>query len=160
MRPLLKTRPARMVAVVAAAAAVALTTGCAPVTTDTDYAPSDGVRVEVGALTGINLLVVADESGDSGKLYGAFSNGSFTDVEFSLEAPAGKEVADEVIGSRELLNFNAANELVLKSLGGAVPGELLPVVVKAGDESAELSLPIISGAAVDSVDTYGKSPQE
>lgn len=143
------------IASIALVATLAGAAGCTPVTTDVDYAPSDGVRAQAGKLTALNLLVVADEEGDGGRFLGAFSNASVKATDLKVQAPVGTVIVDEEIAGGGLLNYNAINELHLDDLGGKKPGQFLQVVVSSGDQSVDVNVPILTVGEEPGVDTYG-----
>jgi hypothetical protein len=107
------TVPARIAALVLAGVAL---TGCAvlsPITTQEEYAASDGLMVELGPVQGLNLLVVTSAAGEPGVLIGSLSNTSPTEdvaVEVilgdsgvvTIEIPAASVVQLGVLGENQV----------------------------------------------------------
>ena len=103
------TRLHRALAVTGAAAATAALSACSffsPVQTDNKYIPSDGVPVQMGAIAGRNLAVVAEKAGGAGTLTGAVLNQGDTQTQVGFltreESEAGASVTSPVrLGGRE-----------------------------------------------------------
>jgi hypothetical protein len=101
--PRLRTRRSqRRVVVLAAGAAVAAAalTGCSatnPMTTETPYSASDGVRAQIGDVRASNLILVSEAHGKPGVLTGALTNDGDKDTTVSITigetAPTSVDVA-------------------------------------------------------------------
>lgn len=88
----------RLTAAVALGAGVATLSGCSfanPIQTLEPYAPSDGVRVEVTDGVFVeNLLVVAEDEGEPGRVLGAVNNATGEQVQVTVTfADTGESVS-------------------------------------------------------------------
>lgn len=141
------TTTARVAAVAASAAAGALLlTACSPVTTNLDYDPSDGVRVELSRdLHGSNLMVVSEGDGAPGNVLGALTNRSSDPATFTLEAEGAAALEIEV-GPRTTVFLGTADgeEAQLDAVDTA-PGTHLAATLSAGDTAQEFDLPVFDG---------------
>ncbi|GAA2517082.1 hypothetical protein [Rarobacter incanus] len=127
---------------------------CSPVTTDMNYAPSDGVRASVSTVTGINLLAVANDEGTRANFVGAFTNSGSESVNVTLEIPTGTIVADKTVAARGLVDYNQDTPLSLQDLSGAKPGTFLTATIKAGDQSTQVRIPVLGHREEQGVDHY------
>jgi hypothetical protein len=140
-------RSARTGVIAAGAAAGALfLAACAPTTTNLEYAPSDGARVEISdELLGHNLLVVSEGDGAQGAVVGALSNRSGEDVTFVLEAEGAFPVDVPVAaGQTVYLGTDDGFEALLDTVSVA-PGGDLESSLTAGDTTEEFFLPVLDG---------------
>lgn len=122
-------------AVAGALGAVAVTLGgCSflnPIQTLAPYAPSDGVRVEAGDGIFIeNLLIVAAEEGEPGRVLGGVNNETGDDIDLTITFPDSGEEISVSVDAHGLTNLTD-EELVLESTPAA-PG---------ATASAEVSTP-------------------
>ncbi len=153
MRLVTTIKRPRWTATAAGLALIGTMAACSPNTTDMTYAPSDGVRADIGSLAAINLLVVADDEGNRGSFIGAFSNPTTTPADLVVELPQGTVIVDETIDDNGLLNYNAQNPIAIEGLG-AQPGTNIEAVLRSGDDEVTVNVPVLPSAEVDGVDTY------
>lgn len=82
-----RPRTPRLLALAGVTAAALVLAGCSatnPITTQDEYAASDGVRVTVGEIRGDNLLVLSDGDGGPGVLHGGIANDGSEDERVTL----------------------------------------------------------------------------
>lgn len=155
-------RMRRTLAALAIGAAAAAGVGaCSPITTDLQYSPSDGSRVEVGdEVTVSNLLVLGTAAGEPALVVGGVTNHSSeaTTVTLELAGPAGEPetVTVQVAGrSTTLLDPTHENgETVTLSASPAAPGANLTVTVSTPTAgSATMNVMMLDGTLAP-YDTY------
>ena len=143
----LRTSAARRTAALVLAASAFALTGCSatnPVTTNQEYAASDGVDARLGELEFGNLLVLTAEQGAPGTVLGSVTNHSersmtvqigLADDATSMRVPAG--------GTLLLSPENTAVDLAGVP---APPGALVELVLGSDTEgSTSLQAPVLDG---------------
>ena len=134
----------------AAVAAVALATaGCSainPITTQEPYDASDGVSVEIGELTALNVIVVTEAEGSPAVLLGSINNPTEEDVtvSISLDGETGTDV-NVPAGSTVKLG-GESEETHVTGTATTAPGliaDVLFVTEQAGQLTAEA--PVMDG---------------
>ncbi len=145
------SRPARSWSRPFAAGMIALAalavTGCSPITTAKPYAPSDGIRVEIGSsFSAANLLVITAAKGEPGVLVGGLTNRSEGPISVTL-SPEG--VADTTVRipakSTVLLGGDNDDPIALDAVAVA-PGSVLPLTISTRDGGSEdVSIPVLDG---------------
>lgn len=144
-------RGARTIALAAVSATGALLlAACAPITTDLNYDPSDGVGVSVLGeenrdLRGINLMVVSAAEGEAGNVLGALANETADDASFTLEAAGAAPVTVDVPAGGTVYLGTETGEAVQLDTVGAAPGEYVDAVLTVGSDSKEFQLPVFDG---------------
>ena len=135
-------RSPRLLARTAAAALVVGLGACAPITTQEEYAASDGVRVDVSDDVRIeNLMVVTSAQGEAGAVQGAVANRSAQDVTIEI----GDLSVDVEAGSNLLIGGEDGEELLIDSVPEA-PGANLDLMVGAtGTEGELVHVPVLDG---------------
>lgn len=139
-------------AVAGALGAVAVTLGgcsfLSPIQTLDPYAPSDGVRVEVADGVFIeNLLIVAADEGEPGRVLGAVNNETDDDVDLTISFPESGEDLSVTADANGLANFTD-EDLILADTpvapGGTAAAEVstltgggVPVQVPVLDDTHE-----------------------
>ncbi|MPV36303.1 hypothetical protein [Georgenia subflava] len=130
-----------------AAALLATLAGCSvanPITTQLEYAPSDGVRVELSEnVSAENLMILTRGEGREGHLLGAVVNRSDEDVAVEIEL-AGGPVYDFDLGPQDVVNFADA-ELTPASVDDP-PGATLQATLSLDQAgSQEAFIPVLDG---------------
>jgi len=116
------------------------------ITTQLDYAPSDGVRATLGDVTAQNLLIITAGEGEEGALQGAFTNAGRDDLTVTLTTEDDVELAAVPVaaGSTVLLG-GSTGEIVTFASPGA-PGAAVPLSLSTGAAGAEsVFVPILDG---------------
>ncbi|WP_182113047.1 MULTISPECIES: hypothetical protein [unclassified Actinotalea] len=140
-------------AVVTAAASVASVTlaltlsACSatnPITTQDDYAASDGVMAQVGDLRAGNLVILTTGDGEPGALVGAVTNdGDDAEVTFALD---GEEIASFEVRSRETVLLNQDGEEVEIAAVDAAPGTFARLMMASDvSGSTTVNVPVLDG---------------
>lgn len=92
-----------------AAVAAVLVAGCAPITTQQEYAPSDGVRAQLGEqVKAENLMVVTSGEGEPGVLLGGVTN--LGEQPAAVALTVGAQVIDLPIEPGSTVLLGAASE--------------------------------------------------
>ncbi len=140
-------KPARL-ATVAVVSAAALA-GCStinPITTQLAYDASDGISIEIGDVTGYNLLVLTPGRGETGVLTGTLQNNGDEDIAVtaSLDGTTLTTV-DVPAGATVMLGGDEGDEAVTGTVD-TLPGLFADVIFQtdaAGQVSEEL--PVLDG---------------
>lgn len=137
----------RMTTALAAVGAAALLGGCSfanPITTQMEYAPSDGVRVELAENVSFeNLMILAPTEDAEGHLLGGVVNNSQTDVTAEITLEGGPSFEFD-LGAGDEVNFTDAG--LTPASVDAPPGATLPAEVSAPGLGAELvQIPVLDG---------------
>ncbi|WP_448070852.1 hypothetical protein [Georgenia yuyongxinii] len=135
------------IAATALGAALALA-GCSvanPITTQMEYAPSDGVRVEVtDGVVVENLMVLTESEGAEGRVVGAVVNRSGEPAVVTLSLGEGASAVPVRVpagGTADLL----ADGVTVPSVG-VPPGAMLPSTVGAeGAGQVSVDVPVLDG---------------
>ena len=142
-----RTRWIAVPSLVLAACALAGCSAVNPITTNEPYAPSDGVRVELGdALRAENLLVISDAKGEPGALIGGLTNDGTDDARVTITADGSNAVTVHVAaGVTVLLGTQTDAALSLDSVGVA-PGAVLPVTISTPEGGSQsVAVPVLDG---------------
>jgi len=134
--------------VTGAAAATAALSACSffsPVQTDNKYIPSDGVPVQMGAIAGRNLAVVAEKAGGAGTLTGAVLNQGDTQTQVGFltreESEAGASVTSPVsLGGRESKPISG---IVFAKVPSA-PGTMTDIYLVTSEGKQLVSVPVLA----------------
>lgn len=121
----------RRAALAPAVALALLLTGCSatnPITTQADYAASDGIRAELGDLRLGNLLVLTSAEGEPGTLIGSVSNDG--DQDAAVDITVGESTTGLDVGARSsvVLGTEDGEQVEIDSVP-APPGALVDVTV-------------------------------
>jgi hypothetical protein len=106
------TRPTRPVALAVGGLALAglALTGCSPITTQEQYAASDGVAAQLGdQVKAGNLMIISEGEGEPGVLVGGLTN--LTDEGTELTVRVGSESFGLPLGPRETLLLGTTTEV-------------------------------------------------
>ncbi|WP_066585557.1 copper chaperone PCu(A)C [Cellulomonas timonensis] len=137
----------------ALAGAVALVSaglaGCSAtneITTQLDYAASDGVRATLGDVTAENLLVITAGKGEEGALQGAFTNRGNTDVDVTLTTADDVELASVPVAAGSTVLLGGTRGELVTFTTPVAPGATLPVTLSTGSAGTEaISVPVLDG---------------
>ncbi|WP_022918438.1 hypothetical protein [Ruania albidiflava] len=120
---------------------------CSPITTMQAYAPSDGVRAELGTQLRVeNLLVLTSAEGAEGTVLGALVNESTSaaDVTLAIDGVSGGQQLEVPAGGTLLLGPEH-HEVALSTVPAA-PGATVPVQVSTSQSgSVTLDVPVLDG---------------
>ncbi|SDQ62100.1 hypothetical protein [Quadrisphaera sp. DSM 44207] len=134
-----------------AVAPLALVAGCTatnPQTTQLQYTPSDGATASLGTTTIASIMILAAAEDAPGTLLARVVNSTSepVSVTFAAEAPSVLEETFDVAPGSTLAIGPEGEETVTIDPVGAIPGELVPVVITASTgESTEVTVPVLSG---------------
>lgn len=136
-------------AIAAAAIGVGLlsVTGCGFVNaqqTTHQYAASDGIKADLGALQLRNILIVASGENEPGRVIGAVFNTSSSDATLTMSGANGAQTEIPVRANSEVFLNDSADAAIL-STAGAIPGGLTPVTIRTGSDSATVNVPVLDG---------------
>jgi len=146
-----KTRVQRAAGAAAVALALLGATGCGAINeqaTTKQYAASDGIVRNVGDVKLRNLLIVAADEAEPGRIIGTAVNTSSSPVELSFEAEGGTAQVTIPANSEYRFDDVAEDEVegeAVLAQAGAMPGALAPVTVTAASDSEELQIPVVDG---------------
>jgi hypothetical protein len=139
-------RLTKMLAVPVVLASAASLAGCAPNTSEKAYAPSDGIDMSIGAVKGLNLMILTDAKGDPGRLLGAFYNGGDDSTTVGV-APEGSDPAsiDVDASASTLLGTDDDQKDVVFSTTSAAPGSFVNVTITVDGKSTTVGVPVLNG---------------
>jgi hypothetical protein len=124
-------------------------TGCGytnPPQTALQYTASDGIHADVGPVQLRNMLIVASDENQPGRVIGAIYNSSSEDIRVSLNGAAGARAEVDVdMNSSTLLN--ESTDPVLLSTAGGIPGSLVDITVtEDGTNTTQtIKVPVLDG---------------
>lgn len=135
-----QTRRGLAVGIVLAAAAGL--GACSPITTQIQYAPSDGVRVAVSdSVTVQNLLIVAAAEGAPGAVQGGVVNNGSEDSVVSI----GDLTVAVAAGETVLLGGSHGEELIVDAVPAAPGANAQVAVGLEGTEGETVYIPVLDG---------------
>lgn len=128
---------------------VALTlAGCSyvnPITTQQNYAPSDGFQAQLGDVAGLNLLVVTTAEGEDAVLIGTLVNEGGEDATVELSFDAGATFTDVDVAAGASVPLGPEGELV-EGTALAAPGRLTTLQLGSGGTAAvQVDVPVVDG---------------
>lgn len=139
------------VAVAAAALSAGLVglTGCGyinPQQTTQQYAASDGIHAEVGPVQLRNMLIVASDENQPGRVIGAIYNSSSNDIKVTLSGTEGAQ-AEVVVGKNSYTLLNESADPVTLSTAGGKPGSLVDITVTEDgtNMNQRIKVPVLDG---------------
>lgn len=138
----------RIISVAALATAIALgTTGCGflvPQATLYEYAPSDGVNLELPGIDVRNLLIVAGDS-EANVVFTAVNNEQDS-VRVGLKiADQGQQIAQTNVSLSPGLTVVGVDEKQIVSAPGLMPGSTIAVYLEANGVEIEKQVPVLDG---------------
>lgn len=135
---------------------------CSPITTMDAYAPSDGVRADLGTQLRIeNLLILSPAEGAEGTVLGGLVNESTSDADVSLaiEGVSGGQQLDVPAGQTLLLGPEH-HEVTLSTVP-APPGATVQVQISTSQSgSVTLDVPVLDGTVSYYQDEVPTTPAE
>lgn len=138
-------------AMAAAALSVGLLTltGCGYINaqqTSEQYAASDGTRSDVGPLELRNMLIVAADEKQPGRLIGAVYNSSSKDVKVTLSGAEGAQTEVSVAKNSYTLLNDSTDAAILSTAGGK-PGSLVDIKVTEDGTNVNktIKVPVVDG---------------
>lgn len=138
--------PAR-VALVAVIGAVALV-GCStvnPIITQKDYAPSDGLQVQIGDVRALNLLIITTGEGEPASLTGSLHNAgeSAEDIIFALDGQHGVSVS---VPAGALVKLSLDGDASVVAPAPAAPGRIATISIQSDDTGVITTpVPVLDG---------------
>ncbi|WP_306865009.1 hypothetical protein [Arthrobacter bambusae] len=126
-------------------------TGCGyinPQQTNQQYAPSDGVREDLGPLQLRNMLIVSTDANKPGRVIGAVFNTSTSDATLTISGAGGSQATIPVKAKSETYLNDTTDPVILGTTGGA-PGSLVPVTIKDGSDSRTVQFPVMDASLKD-----------
>lgn len=139
----------RLVRGAAAIGAAALLAGCSvmtPIQTAELYAAGDGVRAEIADGGGVrveNLMVLAEEEGAEGAVYGALVNDTTEEVTIGVTIGVGG--IELPVGAGESVLLGVDEEVVIPAVPAA-PGGVVEATLRAeGHGTVPISVPVLDG---------------
>lgn len=138
-------------AMAAAALSVGLLalTGCGYINaqqTSEQYAASDGTRSDVGPVELRNMLIVASDENQPGRVIGAIYNSSSKDVKVTLSGAEGSKTEVSVKKNSYTLLNDSTDPATLSTAGGK-PGSLVDIKVTEDGTNVEktVKVPVVDG---------------
>jgi hypothetical protein len=119
-----------------------------PMTTKNDYAASDGVRVDLGEATVINLLVLTAAEGEPGTVLGAVANHGRerVTVTVALAADAAQDTSFDVAGGGTVVIGPERDETLDLDSTPAAPGTLIELTLTSDrGGSTTVQVPVLDG---------------
>ncbi len=149
----LSHRPARRTRRSAAVALALVTalglTACSttnPQTTTRPYAPSDGVRAEVGQLTAENLLIVAAAAGEPGALQGALTNRGTERLTVTVSTADQQDAATLRVAGGETLLLGGDDGAEVTFTAADPPGATTDLTLTTGQGGTRsVAVPVLDG---------------
>ncbi|WP_345472791.1 hypothetical protein QMQ05_02640 [Glutamicibacter ectropisis] len=137
----------RIAASLAVAALAFGVTSCGAINeqaTNTDYAASDGVHVDVADAKVRNLLLVTNSDGSEARLIGSVVNDSKSALTLSVEAASTTPVTISVPAEQSVKLEDDANEKIISNLH-IMAGEHAETSFTVAGETVDFSVPVVDG---------------
>ena len=118
--------------------------GHAPAATMYQYDPSDGVSVDLGALTLGNLMIIS-EDGELGSLVGSASNLSSEDIEFTFQWKVDDAwfSVDLVAAANGRTDWGFGEGAIVQLSPVAIPGAMIEASIVANGETKSVYVPVL-----------------
>lgn len=147
-----RLRRPRLLALAGLAAATLALSGCSatnPITTQDEYAASDGVRATIGEIRADNLLLLSAGQGEPGVLHGGLVNDGVEDERVTLTFEGAEPIVVEVPGGATVLldgtDEDGHADVRVEALDG-VPGGVVPLTLETATwGSVSLDVPVLDG---------------
>lgn len=138
----------RLLAPVVIALALAGCSATNPIQTDKGYAPSDGVRAQLGDIRVENLLAVTSAAGAAGALSGALVNSGAADVPVTLTVGSSSQrVTVPAHGSVLMGTGSSTGRNIPLPTVSAAPGALLDVQISTPTQgSLNVRVPVLDAS--------------
>lgn len=135
---------------------------CSPITTMDAYAPSDGVRGDLGTQLRVeNLLILSPAEGAEGTVLGGLVNESSTDADVTLTIEGGSEGQQLDVPAGQTLLLGPEHHEVTLSTVPAPPGATIQVQLSTPQSgSVTLDVPVLDGAQSYYQDEVPTTPAE
>ncbi|SEJ38698.1 hypothetical protein [Demequina mangrovi] len=131
------------------AAVAVLATGCSavnPITTQQAYDASDGVSIEIGEVTGLNLLVITEAEGAPAVLTGSLRNAGDEDATVAASVDGASIVTVEIPAGQTVRLGGEEGETHVTGTSTAAPGLLQEVILQTQDQGQIVeSVPVLDG---------------
>lgn len=137
----------RIAASLAVAALAFGVTSCGAINeqaTNMDYAPSDGVNVDVADAKVRNLMFVTNSDETEARLIGSVVNAGDSALTLSIQAESTAPVSIQVPADGTVKLEDDKNEKIVNNLGISA-GEHAPSVFTVAGENVEFSVPVVDG---------------
>lgn len=124
-------------------------TGCGytnPQQTTLQYTASDGIHADVGPVQLRNILIVASDENQPGRVIGAIYNSASEDITVSLNGAGGARAEVDVkMNSSTLLN--ESTDPVTLSTAGGIPGSLVDITFTEDGTNTNqtIKVPVLNG---------------
>ncbi|MFW7413817.1 hypothetical protein [Demequina sp. SO4-18] len=132
----------------AAAVAALVLAGCSyvnPITTQQNYAASDGVQMVGGEFDALNLMVVASDIGEPAVLVGTLYNGSDADLEIDLSFDAETSTSVSVPAGSSV-QLTPLDGVEVPGTSPVLPGLLAEVGIATGANGFyTIQVPVMDG---------------
>jgi hypothetical protein len=142
-----KIRGRRAVAAAALAVMALGATGCGainPQATTANYAPSDGISLNVGDVQARNLMLVTNSAEEEARVLGSLVNNTENAQSLTLSVDGGSVTIDVPAMTTKKLEDDA-NKTILPS-AGAEPGAHADVTAAIDGITSEEAVPVVNGA--------------
>jgi len=137
----------RIAASLAVAALAFGVTSCGAINeqaTNTDYAASDGINVDVAKAQVRNLMFVTNSDGSKARLIGTVVNDSDSALTLSVKAASATPVTISVPTDKSLKLEDDANQKVISGLG-VKAGEHAETTFTSNGDTVDFSVPVVDG---------------
>lgn len=137
----------RIAASLAVAALAFGVTSCGAIneqSTNTDYAASDGVHVDVADAQVRNLMFVTNSDGSKARLIGTVVNDSDSSLTLTVKAASTQPVTISVPADESVKLEDDANQKVISGLNIAA-GKHAETAFTASGETVDFSVPVVDG---------------
>ncbi|WP_159609127.1 DNA modification methylase [Glutamicibacter sp. JC586] len=137
----------RIAASLAVAALAFGVTSCGAINeqaTNTDYAASDGINVDVADAQVRNLMFVTNSDGSKARLIGSVVNDTDSALTLSVKAASASPVTISVPADKSVKLEDDANQKVIANLD-IKAGEHAKTVFSANGDNVDFSVPVVDG---------------
>ncbi len=138
--------PVRLLPLAALALVAAGCSAVNPITTQDAYDASDGISIEFGDVTGLNLLVITEEVDSPAVLIGSFYNSGSEDVQVAASIDGTGIVTVDVPAGAVVKLGGEEGEAHITGTSTAAPGSLQEITVQT-EEAGQVteSVPVLDG---------------
>jgi hypothetical protein len=116
-----------------------------PQQTNQQYAPSDGIREDLGSLQLRNMLIVSAGANKPGRVIGAVFNTSSSDATLTISGAGGSQTSIPVKAKSQTYLNETTDAAILSTSGGA-PGSMVSVTIKTGSDSRTVQFPVFDAS--------------
>ncbi|WP_062317950.1 hypothetical protein [Demequina maris] len=142
--------PVRLLPLAALALVAAGCSAVNPITTQDAYDASDGISIEFGDVTGLNLLVITEEFDSPAVLIGSFYNSGAEDVQVAASIDGTGIVTVDVPAGAVVKLGGEEGEAHITGTSTAAPGSLQEITVQT-EEAGQVTefVPVLDGTLVE-----------